>query len=187
MSYLVAGLLLWSMLHLLPATDSKLRRSAIEKIGAGPYKGLFSLMMIAAVALMVVGWRHSTAQQLFVASWLPLHAAYLLMLVAFYLVVASGFNCRIKRVLRHPQLTGFALWALLHVLVNGDSRSLVLFGGLALWAVLEIIALNRRDGEWHKPHPPALLHEAKPLLACVLVFSAVFYAHPYLSGHALPL
>ena len=40
-----------------------------------------------------------------------------------------------------------------HLLANGDGRSIVLFGGLGLWAVVAIVAINRRDGAWQKPEP----------------------------------
>ena len=43
-------------------------------------------------------------------------------------------------------MAGTLLWAATHLLTNGDSRSLVLFGSFAVWALLEIILCNRRDG-----------------------------------------
>ena len=41
----------------------------------------------------------------------------------------------VKRLLRHPQLTGVALWGIGHLLANGESRSIILFGGLGAWAI----------------------------------------------------
>ena len=59
---------------------------------------------------------------------------------------SSKFNTHARRYLRHPQMAGTLLWAVAHLLTNGDSRSVALFGGLAIWAVLEIVLCNRRDG-----------------------------------------
>lgn len=185
MKIILAGLLLWSCIHLLPGVAAAMRRGIIEKVGLGPYKLVYSLLLLLSIGLMIAGWRASQPEQLFIASWLPLHAAYALIYLGVLLMVVSNFNSRIKRLIRHPQLTGFAIFSITHVLVNGDSRATLLFGGLAIWAVVEILVINRRDGEWHKPQPPAISQELKPLLASIAVFAALFLAHPYLSGHTL--
>ena len=39
-----------------------------------------------------------------------------------------GCPSAIKRVLRHPQLKGLGLWSAGHLCLNGDSKSLLLFG-----------------------------------------------------------
>ncbi|MFT7461024.1 MAG: putative membrane protein, partial [Planctomycetota bacterium] len=63
----------------------------------------------------------------------------ILVFIAFVLFVAAQVKTNIKRVLRHPQLTGLVFWCIGHLLANGDSRSLVLFLGLLIWAKLQII------------------------------------------------
>jgi uncharacterized membrane protein len=83
---------------------------------------------------------------------------------------------------RHPQLMGVAVWGLSHLFTNGDLRSLVLFGGLGVWAVIEIVALNRRDGAWEKPEALPLVAGVKPLVAGVIAYALLVYAHPYLAG-----
>ena len=70
---------------------------------------------------------------------------------------------------------GTLLWATAHLLTNDDSRSVALFGSLAVWALLEIVLCNRRDG------PRAELPEASvkfDLIAAVI--GAVAWA---LVGH----
>ncbi|MBT8139800.1 MAG: NnrU family protein [Gammaproteobacteria bacterium] len=185
MTLIIVGVILWSVLHLFPALAHAKRITVIEKIGIGKYKLLFTLLIFASIACMVFGWRNTAPELLYVASWLPLHLAYVLIYSGVFLMVASGFNTRVKQLIRHPQLTGFAIWAAMHALLNGDTRALVLFGGLALWAIIEIFALNVRDGEWHKPQPPSRLRELKPLLTSVALFALLFFIHPYLSGKAL--
>ncbi len=90
--------------------------------------------------------------------------------------------------IRHPQLTGFAIWAGAHLLANGDRQSLILFGGLGLWAVLAILFINRRDGAWVKPDPLPMTAEVKPLAIAIVGFAVLFFAHPWLFGVSpLPL
>ena len=94
---------------------------------------------------------------------------------------------RIGNLVRHPQLGGLLTWAVAHLLVNGDSRSLVLFGGLGLWALLAIVATNRRDGAWEKPEPPPLAKDVIGMVVSLVVLAAVIWAHPWLAGvPALP-
>lgn len=50
----------------------------------------------------------------------------------------------ILRVTRHPFLTGVALWAAVHLAVNGDLRSVVLFGTLLLVALNGMRSIDRK-------------------------------------------
>ena len=86
---------------------------------------------------------------------------------------------------RHPQLTSKIVWLIAHLLVNGDSRSIILFGSMGLWAALEIIAINRRSGEWEKAAPPARPREIKGLVISLVIFAVAAYAHPYIVGVSL--
>ena len=71
------------------------------------------------------------------------------MLIAFYLFAASGMKTRVTAMTRHPQLIGFSLWAVAHLLVNGDLPSLVLFGGLLVWALVEMALESLLRGMAH--------------------------------------
>ena len=61
-----------------------------------------------------------------------------LVFVALVLFFASQMSGYIKRALRHPQMIGTIVWAVSHLLTNGDSRSVILFGTLGIWALLEM-------------------------------------------------
>jgi uncharacterized membrane protein len=186
MTLLICGVLLWSLVHFTPSLAAPIKQSLASKLGENGYKGIFSLLTLAALLLMVFGWR-SIDQPTYLYQ-LPLwtrHLGMLLVLVAFILFVASSMPTRIKQVLRHPQLTGVALWAGAHLLMNGDSRSLVLFGGLGAWALLEMLFINRRDGPWVKPAVPGIGQEVKILLIGLVVFMGVLFAHPWIAGVAI--
>jgi uncharacterized membrane protein len=105
-----------------------------------------------------------------------------LVLLALYLFVASAQPSNVKRLLRHPQLTGLAVWALAHLLSNGDNRSLVLFGGLGLWALVEMPLINRRDGVREQPEAVPMAADVRLVVIAVVAFAVLFLVHPYLFG-----
>jgi uncharacterized membrane protein len=75
-----------------------------------------------------------------------------------------------------------ALWGLAHLLLNGDSRSLLLFGGMLAWAVAEIFAINRRDGVWIKAEAPALSADLINIVIAAIVVGVLVYVHPWIAG-----
>lgn len=186
MTFLIAGILLWATVHLVPSLAQPAKQAVTAKLGENGYKGIFTLLLLAALGMIIFGWR-SIEQPTYLYT-LPLwtrHLGMLLVLIGFILFVASGQPTRIKRYVRHPQLTGLIFWAAAHLLMNGDSRSLVLFAGMLVWAVLEIIFINRRDGQWLKPDAPAVGQEVKILLVSLVVVAVVIFAHPWLAGVAI--
>ena len=128
MTLLVLGVLIWSMVHLFPSAGALARKQLIGKIGEPTYKGVFALTIIASIVMMVFGWRAITPTAVYRASAWGYAAAELLVFVALVLFVASGLPTNLKRVVRHPQLSGLVVWSGAHLLANGDRRSLVLFG-----------------------------------------------------------
>jgi uncharacterized membrane protein len=75
-----------------------------------------------------------------------------------------------------------ALWGIAHLLLNGDSRALLLFTGMAAWAVAEIIAINRREGPWVKTEAPGLGADVVNLVITAAMVALVIYLHPWLAG-----
>ena len=96
--------------------------------------------------------------------------------------MAANHPSRIKQYVRHPQLTGVALWAGAHLLLNGDSRSVILFAGMGVWALTEIVLISRREGLWRKPESPSWLIEMRGLLIAVVVFAVFIALHPFITG-----
>ncbi|MCB1854475.1 MAG: NnrU family protein [Halieaceae bacterium] len=182
MTLLVLGILLFAGLHLVKSLAPELRAGLIARLGAMPYRGLFSLLVLGSVALIVLGWRSSVPQYVYSPSPALQHPAMTVILVAFLLMVASSRPSRLRRIVRNPQLSGVVLWAGAHLLLNGDSRSLVLFGGLGLWALVEIVAINRRDGVWIKDPAPGLGTDLANLVIALVVVAVVVFIHPWLAG-----
>ena len=182
MGMLIAGVLLWSALHLVPVIGRGPRQAAIEKLGEGGYKGIFSLLMLGAIALMVFGWRGSLPRSGDIPSAAMHLAGLVLVVVGFIFMAAANRPSRFGRLVRHPQLTGVFLWAIAHLLANGDSRSLVLFGGLAAWCVIMIPLINRRDGAWTRPEAPSWTREIVGVVIALVVVGIVVAIHPWIAG-----
>lgn len=179
---LVLGLLLWSGVHLFPAMAAYKRKKLMAKIGVVPYKLVFALLIVTSVIIMVIGWRSITPTYFYI---LPLWVNYLTLVIvvlAFILFAAAQTKTNIKRLLRHPQLTGLIFWSIGHLLANGDSRSLLLFLGLLVWAVVQIIMTNKRDGKWVRPEKVPMLNDIITLVIAMAVFTAFLFAHPYIAG-----
>jgi uncharacterized membrane protein len=187
MVLLILGVLVWSAAHLVPSLGAQMRAGLIGRIGEGPYKGLFALTIVGSIVLMVVGWRSSSPVVIYQPPGWGTGFAQIGMLITLVLFIGSNLPSNLKRMLRHPQLTGVAIWALSHLVANGDQRSLVLFGGIGIWAVVAMLSINRRDGEWEKPAPLAPMAYVKPVVAGVVAYVLLALAHPYIAGvSALP-
>ena len=179
---LVLGVLLWSGTHLFPALAVDGRKRLVGKLGENGYKGLFLVAMILAIYLIISGWKATVPEFLYIPPAWGRHAASLLVLIAFILFSASHGHNNIKRLVRHPQLSSVALWGFAHLLANGESRSIVLFGGLALWAVVEIVLINRREGAWTRPEPAPIKKDVIAVVAGVVVYGIVAATHQWLFG-----
>lgn len=147
MTLLILGLILWIAAHLFKRVTPDLR----EQMGnAG--KGLAAVGILAGLVLMILGYRQAE----FINIWYPptwtVHLNNLLMLVAVFFFALSHSKGRLRVRFRHPQLGSVKIWAVAHLLVNGDLASIILFGGLLAWAVVEVILINRSE-PWIPPQP----------------------------------
>jgi uncharacterized membrane protein len=182
MTRLVLGVMLWSVAHLIPAVAVDFRKNLVERLGENPYKGIFTLLMVLAIYLVVTGWKSTLPETLYMPPGWGRHATALLMLAGLALFFAPYLQTNVKRFLRHPQLTGVVCWGAGHLLANGDSRSVVLFGGLAAWAIIEVVMLNRRDGARSRPEPAPIKFDALLIFIGVAAYAVLAFSHQWLFG-----
>jgi uncharacterized membrane protein len=186
---LVLGLVVFLGTHVFSMARQP-RAAVIRKIGEGPYKGLYSLLSLAGIVLISVGYGQYR-QAGYVPVWDPpvwtRHLALLLVWFAFVFVAAAYLPGRIRRTLKHPMLAGVKVWALAHLLANGDLGSILLFGSILAWAVAARISVKRRDEA--VPHgapvePPAgLRNDALAVAIGTIAYLAfVVWLHPLLIG-----
>jgi len=182
MYWLISGVVLWSAIHFLPTLGVGIRNRLIEKMGDSQYRGVFSLVVVASLTLIVIGWRSTPEVLLYQLPAWSRPVGLLLMIFAFVLFGAAHHSTAIKRFVRHPQLASVIVWSASHLLTNGSTRALVLFGGLCLWALLEIPLINAREGAYEKPPAPGWKTETKGLAISAVIFIVAMLLHPYFAG-----
>ncbi len=89
--------------------------------------------------------------------------------------------------MRHPMLLGIVIWAVAHLLVNGDVASLVLFGGLGLWALAEMAIINRAEGPWSAPAEGPIVNDAKFAVLALVLYAAFAGVHYWLGYPVIAL
>ena len=152
MTHLIIASVLFFAIHSLVA-GTGLRYWLIDKIGRGGYMGLFSLASLGSIVWMAMSYNLVQANEFrhlwdfypFI-DWITI----VLMLPVIILAVvgltaknpmaaeqgkllADGDSATgMMRISRHPFLNAAGLWAILHLLSNGDMGSLVFFGTFVL-------------------------------------------------------
>lgn len=182
MTLLIVGILLFVGVHFIPSLAPDFKAGWLEKMGEGGYKGTFSLLLLASFALMIVGWKSIDPSEIFQPNPYLRQPATALGMIAIGLLVVGSRNSRIRQAVRHPQLTGVFIWALAHLLMNGDSRSVVLFTAMLFWSLGEMVAISKREGEWEKAEIPPIASEILTLVIIVATVILAVYAHPYMTG-----
>lgn len=155
LAVMIVGLAVFIAVHVL-VTMREARAGVIARLGEMPYKGLFSL--VSLVGLVLIGWGFAEYRATgWIDVWYPpnwvRHLNVLLMWPAIILVTAAYIPGDIKRTLKHPMLVGVKLWAVAHLISNGDLGSIILFGAILAWAVYDRISLKRRTDSGSPPIP----------------------------------
>jgi uncharacterized membrane protein len=180
MEILIAGLLLFLGLHLVPALPP-LRAAAAGSLGENRYKGLFSLASALGLALIV--WGYASADrgpQLFAPSAAAWHFAPAAMALSFVLLAAANMRTHIRRVLRHPMLLGVGLWAATHLLASGHAKATVLFGAFLAYAAVDLGSAVARGAT--RQFEPKALHDVIAIGSGIALAGLVMAAHRWLFG-----
>lgn len=187
MPLMIVGILLFWMAHALKIHAPAKRIALARSMGEGPVKGLTAVALLGAVALMSVGYQQAD----FSPIWSPpdwmRHVNNLLMLIAIACFTAGGIKSMLADKIRHPQLAGTKIWAFAHLLVNGDLASILLFGSLLAWAVITMIALNKRDGKPPMVAQGTMGRTLAHVVVTLAVFGGVAWLHGYLGVWPFPV
>jgi len=73
-----------------------------------------------------------------------------------------------------------------HLLVNGDLASIILFGGLLAWAVLEVIIINRAEPVWNRPQPGEAKKDVLLVVITLVSFVVIAAIHAWLGVWPFP-
>src|SRR5579862_871118 len=163
------------------------RAALINKIGQGPYRGLFSLVSIIGIVLICYGFSSYRAAGL-IPVWSPppwtRQIVVVLMWPASIMVTAAYIPGNIKRVLKHPMLAGVKTWAFAHLCANGDLGGIILFGSVLGWAVYNRVTLKRRGDPGAPPIPVSgVKNDVIAVIVGTIVYVALgFVFHPLVVG-----
>lgn len=148
MLLLIIGLVVFFAIHLVP-TEPTLRAGLATRFGEPAYKAVFAVISVIGLVLIVYGYHKlqvspgKNPDLWYPPKWLR-HIALLLMLVSMILLVAAYVPSRIRDAVQHPMLLSIKVWAVGHLLANGDLASVVLFGSFLAWAIFDRISVKRR-------------------------------------------
>jgi uncharacterized membrane protein len=185
MLILIVGIIVFLGAHSFSTLRSA-RDGLIARVGAGPYKGLHSLISLVGFGLIVWGFGQYRASGL-IPIWTPptwaRHVTIPLMWLAFVALGAMGPTPGLIRgLLRHPMLVAIKIWALAHLLVNGDAGGMVLFGAFLAWAVWDRISVKRRGDLGAPRHPGLGMGDAIALGVGTLAYVGMVIGHRWLIG-----
>jgi uncharacterized membrane protein len=183
---LVLGLILFLGPHVF-VTLRPQRGLAVKQLGEWPYKGLFAVVSLAGLFVAGKGfgmYRDAGEIVLWSPPYVMGYVTQLLMWPACICVAAAYLPGDIKRILKHPMLVGVKLWAVAHLLANGDLGGIILFGSVLAWAVYDRISLKHRTDAGGPPIP---LGGRKNDIAAVIVGTILYIAlglvfHPLVVG-----
>lgn len=148
MTELILGLILFLGAHSVRIVADDWRTQKMQALGEKAFKGIHALISLLGFYLLVVGYGEARLQT--VVLWNPptatRHIGLLLMLFASILMVAAYIpRNHLKIRMRHPMVLSVKVWALSHLLANGNLADVLLFGGFLIWAVLNFKSARARD------------------------------------------
>ncbi|MFL9874688.1 NnrU family protein [Paraburkholderia megapolitana] len=181
MPILIAGLVIFLGIHSISIVAPRWRDAQVARMGANPWRGLYSVVSIVSLAAVIYGYgiARRTPVMLYAPPVALQHLTLLLMLPVFPLLIAAYVPGRVKRLARHPMLLAVILWAAAHLLANGTLNDVLLFGAFLVWAVGDLISVGRRPNVRAVPSVPASAVND----VIVVVAGLGLYAYTVLSAH----
>lgn len=148
MALFLIGLVLFLGLHLVGPLLPESKARLIGVIGTAGYRGLFSVAALATLSLLIYGFglaRHETGV-FYTPPVFFAHITLLLMLVATMVLVAGFLPAGyIATYAKHPMVLAVKIWALAHLMANGETVQVILFAAFLAWGVLLRISYKRRE------------------------------------------
>lgn len=148
MAWLILGLVLFIGSHSVRIFADDWRSRTIEAWGEKAFKGLYAVLSLVGFYALIVGYAEARMNPIVI--WQPpiatRHISVLLMLFASILMVAAYIpGNHLKLRMGHPMVLSVKVWALAHLLSNGNLADLVLFGTFLVWSVLNFKSARARD------------------------------------------
>ena len=174
-----SGIIIFFGIHLVPLI-SKLRLFLKDRLGEGPYMGLYSIISLTGISLIIFGYESNSNFQYSVNGKAYVYAKYF-MLLALTLNIAAVMPTYIKKYTKHPMSLGIAIWAILHLLVNPDTTSIILFGSFLAYATISVMVAELRDS-FSESVTPKVLYDIFAIVLGIALTFLTYNFHEYLSG-----
>ncbi len=194
-----------------------LRKPVTALAGAAGFAVIYAVAAFTTLGWAAWAWRQTPPDRLWETPVWVGHIAMLVMLFAAILFVgsvtapnpalmggkATGGPQGVQRITRHPMMWAFALWAMVHITVSADSRTIALAGGIL---VLALVGSFLQDGKKRGQNPAYAAHEAATgfipfgaqvsgraawrtaapglvaTIGGIVLFAILIVAHPYVIG-----
>lgn len=178
----ILGLIIFFEAHFFTALCRPQRAALVAKLGEMPFKGLYAIVSLSGFALIILGWRQADASLLYAPPYFLRHIAFALMPISIILLVAAyAPPGRIAPVVKHPMLAGVKVWAFAHLLANGEMRSVILFGSFLAFAVIDRIAVKKRDEA--VPARGPVRNDIIVIVIGIVAYGVIaHYLHRYIAG-----
>lgn len=180
----VLGLVLFFGIHSVRILAPGAREAGVARMGEPRWKGFYALVSAVGFILILWGWSlyRPEAPVFYDPPAWGRHVAMAFVWVGFVLLAAAYLPAgHIRTRLRHPMLIGVGLWAIGHLLANGDLASMILFGVFLVYAAADIAAAARRGDA-----PPAFAGISGDLMALAIGTAAyavvLWWLHGLLFG-----
>jgi uncharacterized membrane protein len=145
--------------------------------------------VISLIGLVLIGYGYALYRATgWIDIWYPpawtRHVTVALVWPAIICITAAYSPGRIKTALKHPMLVGIKLWALAHLISNGDLGSIILFGSFLGYAVFDRISLKRRSDAGAPPIPVGgVRNDVIAVVGGTVIYVVLGLAfHPYVIG-----
>ncbi len=179
MNLLILGIIIFFSIHLVPI--SPLKKILINRLGENKYKGLYSLIALVGLLIIIYGFGHAD----FHPVWDPLpysrEITLALMPISMVLLAAANVQTNIKKFIKHPMLIGIFIWSFVHLIANGDLRSIILFASFGVYALIDII-LSKKVLTTNNTANYTLTKDIIVVIIGLLVYGIIVYFHRYIAG-----
>ena len=185
MTLLLVGVLAFFGIHCVALVG--LRDGVAARVGEGPWKGLYSLVAIGGLVAMV--WGYGQARMTPTYLWVPpvwtRHLALTLLLPIFPLLFSAYLPGRLQALVRHPMMVATLIWSGSHLLANGATHDVVLFGSFFVWSLAMLVSYRFRTLRPVPGASPSAVNDWIAIIGGLLLYGATLMGlHEWLFGVA---
>jgi len=187
MAMFIAGLVLFFGPHLFSGFRSRAAGADLrQNMGQLPFMAVYSLISLAGFVLIIMGYGEMRpAEVLYPAPTWGRHLNYLLMPIALIALAAAYMpKGHIAKTLKHPMLVAVKIWALGHLLANGELNGVILFGAFLAYGVIARIAAKKRGdiGAGAVAQPNVVGDVLSAIVGLGAFAALLLWLHPILFG-----